>query len=222
MRQNMDGQKDLLSLIDDGSRAREDHSVMMTIEQLEKQCLSCSRCSLRDGCKQVVFGAGSPEAQIMLIGEAPGSSEDQQGIPFVGSAGQLLSRILAAVNISREEVYITNIVKCRPPRNRMPDPDEIRSCLAYLHQQIAIIDPHIIVCLGSLSTRTLIDKNAMITRMRGQWKQIGSRLYMPTFHPAALLRDPRKKRPVWDDFKQIEKKYREKLDQEGRSCTREC
>ncbi|NLZ28069.1 MAG: uracil-DNA glycosylase, partial [Firmicutes bacterium] len=99
--------------------------------------------------------------------------------------------------------------------NRMPESEEIDSCLVYLHQQIALIDPRIIVCLGSLSTRILIDKKAMITRMRGQWKQIGSRLYMPTFHPAALLRDPRKKRPVWEDFKQVEKKYREILDQGG-------
>ncbi|NLI70228.1 MAG: uracil-DNA glycosylase [Firmicutes bacterium] len=187
----------------------------MTIEKLEKQCLACRRCSLRDGCIQVIFGAGSRKARIMLVGEAPGASEDQQGIPFVGSAGQLLTRILAAVNINREEVYITNIVKCRPPRNRMPEPEEISSCLAYLHQQIALINPRIIVCLGSLSTRTLIDEKALITRMRGQWKKIGSRMYMPTFHPAALLRDPRKKRPVWEDFKQVEKKYREILDQGG-------
>ncbi len=215
MEEGIDGQKDLLSLMKDGSGTGKYQSQAMTMEKLEKQCLACRRCPLRDGCIQVIFGAGSRKARIMLVGEAPGASEDQQGIPFVGSAGQLLTRILAAVNISREEVYITNIVKCRPPRNRMPESEEIDSCLVYLHQQIALIDPRIIVCLGSLSTRILIDKKAMITRMRGQWKQIGSRLYMPTFHPAALLRDPRKKRPVWEDFKQVEKKYREILDQGG-------
>lgn len=215
MEQGIDGQKDLLSLMKDGSGTGKDQSRAMTMEKLEKQCLACRRCPLRDGCIQVIFGAGSRKARIMLVGEAPGASEDKQGIPFVGSAGQLLTKILAAVNISREEVYITNIVKCRPPRNRMPVPEEIDSCLPYLHQQIALIDPCIIVSLGSLSTRILIDKKAMITRIRGQWKQIGSRIYMPTFHPAALLRDPRKKRPVWEDFKQVEKKYREILDQGG-------
>ena len=139
----------------------------------------------------------------MLVGEAPGADEDRQGLPFVGRAGQLLNRILEAIGMSREEVYITNVIKCRPPGNRLPEAGEVKECFPYLEKQIEIIDPEIVVCLGSLSTRTLIRKDAKITRMRGQWVKQGERWYMPTFHPAALLRDVNKKKPVWEDFQKI-------------------
>lgn len=207
-------QKNLLSLIDNGEAEGKPSSV--NTEEIKKQCLSCNSCGLRRGCSQVVYGHGDTGALIMLVGEAPGAEEDSRGIPFVGSAGQLLDRILLSVNIERSEVYITNIVKCRPPGNRLPVSDEVKQCITHLEKQIDTIDPRIIVCLGSLSTRTLIDKDARITRIRGQWVQKNSRLYMPTFHPAALLRDPGKKRPVWEDFKQIEAKYREILNEERR------
>ncbi len=204
-------QKDLFSIFadnkSDNSNNQKRSSPKSFLEELKEKCLACHKCELRKGCKQVVFDDGNPDALIMLIGEAPGSDEDNQGIPFVGSAGQLLNRILLAVNIRREEVYITNIVKCRPLKNRLPTNEEVNHCLPYLKKQIEIINPAIIVCLGSLSTRTLIDDNAKITKVRGNWYHIDSKLYMPTFHPAALLRDVNKKRPVWEDFRSISAEY---------------
>jgi uracil-DNA glycosylase family 4 len=175
----------------------------LDLEGLEAECLTCAKCGLRAGCTHVVFGEGNPEARVMLVGEGPGRDEDRQGRPFVGAAGQLLDKILASVGLSRDEVYITNVVKCRPPKNRMPNPDEVLACSHYLDAQINRINPAIIVCLGALATRTLVDKNARITRIRGQWHEKDGILYMPTFHPAALLRDPSKKRPVWEDMKKV-------------------
>ncbi len=176
---------------------------------LRDSCLQCSLCPLRRGCRQVVFGEGSPDSCLMLVGEGPGSEEDRLGRPFVGAAGQLLSRILEAVRINREEVYITNIVKCRPPLNRAPNPSEIASCLPYLRKQIEILDPPVIVCMGAVAARILIGGSLSITRLRGQWQEKEGRRLMPTFHPAALLRDPGKKRPVWEDFKQVAEYYRQ-------------
>lgn len=184
---------------------REDHG--LTLEQFREDCLKCSLCTLRKGCRQVVFGDGSPQARLMLIGEGPGADEDRLGIPFVGRAGQLLDRILEAAQINRSEIYIANIVKCRPPANRLPAPSEVEACLPHLKKQIMLIDPGIIVCLGSLATRTIIDKNAAVTRTRGQWHRIDGRRVIATFHPAALLRDPGKKKDVWADFKEIMKCY---------------
>ncbi len=177
------------------------------LDQLKEEALSCRRCSLRQGCRQVVFGVGNPNARLMLVGEGPGSDEDRQGEPFVGRAGQLLNRILQAAKMNRDDVYIANVVKCRPPNNRLPVQTEIDACLPYLQKQIELIDPEMVVCLGSLATKSLIDKNASITRSRGCWLKIGSRRYMATFHPAALLRDPGKKKLVWDDFKEVIKAY---------------
>lgn len=184
------------------------------LDRLKEEALACRRCALRQGCRQVVFGVGSPRARLMLVGEGPGGDEDRQGIPFVGRAGQLLDRILEAARIKRDQVYITNVVKCRPPNNRLPVQQEVEACLPYLRTQFDLIDPEIIICLGSLATKTLIDKNASITRSRGSWHKIGSRNYMATFHPAALLRDPGKKRYVWEDFKEVIKVYN-KLDEGG-------
>ncbi len=177
------------------------------LDQLKEEALSCRRCSLRQGCRQVVFGVGNPNARLMLVGEGPGSDEDRQGEPFVGRAGQLLNRILQAAKMNRDDVYIANVVKCRPPNNRLPVQPEIDACLPYLQKQIELIDPELVICLGSLATKSLIDKNASITRSRGCWRKIGSRRYMATFHPAALLRDPGKKKLVWDDFKEVIKAY---------------
>ncbi len=178
------------------------------LDQLKETSLNCFRCSLRQGCQQVVFGVGNPHAHLMLVGEGPGSDEDRLGMPFVGRAGQLLDRILEAAQIKRDEIYIANVVKCRPPNNRLPFQSEIDTCLPYLQEQIAIIKPQIIVCLGALATRTLIDKTASITSIRGQWHRIGECFYLATFHPAALLRDPGKKKYVWEDFKQVVKVYK--------------
>ena len=177
------------------------------LEALKAACHVCDRCVLQATCTHVVFGGGNPEAKIMFVGEGPGREEDKQGRPFVGAAGRLLDKFLASVGLTRDEVYITNVVKCRPPKNRMPNPDEIAACSPYLDAQIKRINPSIIVCLGALATRTLIDKNAKITRIRGEWHEKDGILYMPTFHPAALLRDPSKKRPDWEDMKKVKKAF---------------
>ncbi|MFO7952863.1 MAG: uracil-DNA glycosylase [Bacillota bacterium] len=177
------------------------------LNRLEEICLECSGCDLRSTCRQVVFGVGNPDARLVLIGEGPGGEEDRLGEPFVGRAGQLLDRILEAGKLKREDIYITNIVKCRPPNNRLPVQKEIDACLPYLYKQIELINPKIILCLGSLAARTLLDKNISITRQRGQWHKKRGRLYMATFHPAALLRDPNKKKFVWEDIKQVINEY---------------
>ncbi len=154
-----------------------------------------------------MFGDGSNQARLMLVGEAPGADEDREGIPFVGRAGQLLDRILVAAELDRKKIFITNVVKCRPPGNRLPLQPEVEACLPYLKKQIELINPRIIVCLGALATKTLIDKSAAITRDRGKWHNIEGRSVIATFHPAALLRDPSRKKDVWEDFKQILQRY---------------
>lgn len=181
------------------------------LEALAALAVDCRRCGLREGCQGVVFGEGSPQARIMLVGEGPGANEDRLGRPFVGRAGQLLDRILAAIGLVREEVYITNVVKCRPPGNRTPTEAELRTCLPYLLAQVRLIRPDIIVCMGSTAVRALIDPDARITRVRGTWVRRWGVDVMPTFHPAAVLRDPSKRRPVWEDFKAIRRRYDELL-----------
>lgn len=178
-----------------------------SLEELNKLMTVCRRCRLRDGCRQVVFGEGNPKADIMLVGEGPGKNEDEEGRPFVGAAGQLLDNILMAVGLSRSEVFIGNVVKCRPPGNRLPFPDEVKACEPYLRAQFRIIEPKIIICLGALAGQTLVNPSLRITRDRGQWVDKERFLIMPTFHPAALLRDPRRKRAVWEDFQAVIRRY---------------
>ncbi len=173
------------------------------LDELRRECVACARCDLRAGCRQVVFGEGNPRAALMFVGEGPGLQEDVQGRPFVGAAGRLLDRIIAAMGLERKDVYIANVVKCRPPGNRLPTPQEAEACLPHLLGQIRAVKPKIIVCLGALATQSLIDKDARITRVRGTWFERDGILYMPTFHPAALLRDETKKRPVWEDMKRV-------------------
>lgn len=203
------------TLFDFMDKNKDKDTVPSTIEQLEEFCRGCNNCQLRKGCQQVVFGEGNPQARLMLVGEGPGAEEDRLGRPFVGAAGQLLDRILVAAGFSREEVYICNVVKCRPPGNRTPFQEEVESCLPYLQQQIKIINPRIILCLGALSTRTLIDPKARITKVRGQLFERDGRWFLPTFHPAALLRDVRKKRPVWEDFQVVQALYRKIKEKKG-------
>ncbi len=178
-----------------------------SILELQTAGRECKRCRLRETCQQVVFAEGPHDARIMLIGEGPGQDEDIQGKPFVGKAGQLLDKILQAAELPRTEIYISNVVKCRPPGNRLPNPDEVKECQKYLEAQIRIIKPAIIVCLGSMASQTVIDPKAMITRIRGGWLIRQGIKIMPTFHPAALLRNPGYKRPTWEDFKQIRDEY---------------
>lgn len=156
---------------------------------------------------------GNPYAEILIIGEGPGQEEDLQGLPFVGKSGQLLDKILSACGFSREEqVYIANIVKCRPPGNRDPEPQERAACLPWLYQQIALIQPKIIVLLGATALKGLIDPEARITKVRGQWMEWEGFSVLPTFHPSALLRNPGLKKEAWEDFKEVIQKYRELVD----------
>ena len=168
----------------------------------------CQRCPLHLSRHRVVFGEGNPRASVLLVGEGPGQTEDQQGRPFVGSAGQLLDRILAAAGFNREEVYITNTVLCRPPGNRVPTPGETAACYPYLETKLRVIKPAIVVVLGATAARVLIDAHLGITKLRGQAFTRDGITFYPTFHPAALLRDPAKKRPAWEDFKRIRDHYR--------------
>ncbi|MDI6632269.1 MAG: uracil-DNA glycosylase [Bacillota bacterium] len=186
----------------------EDLAAPQTLEELKASIADCRKCDLAANRSTVVFGEGNPFAILMLIGEGPGADEDRLGRPFVGAAGQLLDRILNACGISREEVYIANVVKCRPPGNRVPLKEEAEACLPFLRRQIELIRPRIIVLLGSTALQYLVGPEARITRMRGQWfgPLYGAQL-MATYHPAALLRDPHKKRPVWEDFQQVRKAY---------------
>ena len=167
---------------------------------------ACEKCRLCQTRKHVVLGEGDPHAALMFIGEGPGQQEDETGRPFVGAAGQLLDRMLAAIGLTRAQVYICNIVKCRPPQNRVPEPDERAACLDYLRQQVALVRPKVIVCLGSTPTRALLGEDMRITRDRGTWQLRKGVWFMPTFHPAALLRDQDKKRPAWEDLKAIRAK----------------
>lgn len=178
-------------------------------EALARECAGCRECALHQTRKNVVFGVGNPQAEIMLVGEGPGANEDATGIPFVGRAGQLLDDMLAIIGLDRERVYICNIVKCRPPHNRVPEPDERAACMEYLRQQVALVRPKVIVCLGSTPTRALMGEDMRITRDRGVWQLKKGVWMLPTYHPAALLRDADKKRPAWEDFKAIRAKLKE-------------
>jgi uracil-DNA glycosylase family 4 len=158
-----------------------------TLDELDREASVCTRCRLASGRTQVVFGVGNPDADVMFIGEGPGYHEDKQGEPFVGAAGQLLTRLLGEIGLRREDVYIANTVKCRPPGNRDPLPDEIESCRPWLEGQLENIRPRVVVTLGNFATRVILDKPVSISRVRGQRFMIGGRTVIPTFHPAAVL-----------------------------------
>ena len=190
-----------------GVQLNEAYPHIQDLTELERIALTCRSCKLREGCQQVVFGEGNPSGNILFVGEGPGKDEDEQGRPFVGRAGQLLDRILEASGFQRSAVYIANVVKCRPPGNRLPQPDEVKQCRNYLEAQIRLMNPAIIVCLGSLASQVIIDPKARITRIRGQWFARQDKKIIATFHPAALLRNESYKRPTWEDFKAIRDAY---------------
>ena len=172
-------------------RLRELLTVTEPLAQLGEASAGCTRCRLANGRTQVVFGVGDPHADLMLVGEAPGFHEDRQGEPFVGRSGQLLDRMLRGVGLSREQVYVTNLVKCRPPGNRDPQPDEIAACRGYLDEQIRLVDPKVVLTLGNFASKTLLDTATGITRLRGRTYPFQGRTLVPTFHPAAALRAER-------------------------------
>ena len=164
----------------------------------------CSRCKLHTlGRRQVVFGVGNPEASLMFVGEAPGADEDIQGVPFVGRAGQLLTKIIEAIDLKREDVYIANVIKCRPPQNRNPEQDEVETCEPFLFQQIDMIKPKVVVALGTFAARALLRTLDPISRLRGRVYEYRGAKLIPTFHPAYLLRNPSSKREVWEDMKLV-------------------
>ncbi|MCI8720934.1 MAG: uracil-DNA glycosylase [Oscillospiraceae bacterium] len=181
-------------------------------EILEQECSHCRECALCQTRKNVVFGVGNPQAEIMLVGEGPGANEDEQGIPFVGKAGQFLDDMLAIIGLDRTLVYIANIVKCRPPGNRDPLNVEQDACIGYLRRQIALIQPKILVSLGRIAAMRLIDPKFRITKEHGVWFDVDGMRMMALYHPSALLRDPGKRPETFDDLKSLQKEV-------GRVCT---
>ncbi len=180
-----------------------------TLEALAHSCAECQRCALGSTRTNLVFGTGNPNADLLFVGEAPGEQEDLSGTPFVGRAGQLLDKFLLAVDIERQDVYIANILKCRPPKNRDPLPEEEDACIEFLREQVRLIRPKIIVCLGRISAMRLIKPDFKITKEHGVWFEKGNFLMTAVYHPAALLRDPRKKEDMLEDMKKIKQKLDE-------------
>lgn len=178
-------------------------------EDLEKSIQDCQKCKLCQTRKNIVFGEGNRDADIMFIGEGPGADEDAQGRPFVGKAGQLMNKAFQGLGIDKNSVYITNIVKCRPPANRVPEDDEAEACLNYLRNQVMLVKPKLIVLLGSTALKNILGKEYGITACRGKWIEKKEILYMPTWHPAALLRDENKKIDFWLDLKSVVERYNE-------------
>lgn len=176
------------------------------LEELENFISTCDQCKLSKERKNIVFGEGPPDARLVFVGEAPGVDEDLTGKPFVGQAGKLLTDIIKAMGLTRDEVYICNIVKCHPPHNRDPEQDEAKMCLPFLESQISLIKPEIICAIGRISAQSLVREDFKITRDRGQWQSFKGIPLMPTYHPAYLLRYPQAKRSVWEDMQEIMKK----------------
>lgn len=175
------------------------------LEALKKKTLACKDCDLHKTRRSVVFGSGNPKARLMFVGEAPGEEEDIQGLPFVGRAGQLLTKIIEAMGLKREDVYIANVLKCRPPNNRMPLPTEILACGENLRMQVEAINPRVICTLGKFASQTLLGTETPISSLRGSFREYNGIKVMPTFHPAYLLRNPQDKRLVWEDMKKVMK-----------------
>lgn len=175
-----------------------------SLASIRNEVENCKKCNLFVGRRRVVFGKGDPKARLVFIGEAPGREEDREGEPFVGEAGKLLTKIIEAMNLTRDQVYIMNIVKCRPPNNRNPLPDEINACLPFLKRQIKAIQPEFICALGAVAAQTLLDTQTPVSKLRGRFHPHSSGAkVMPTFHPASLLRNPQLKRDVWEDIKKV-------------------
>ena len=176
---------------------------MTTLDSVRAEMGDCQRCKLAPKRTNLVFGSGNPGAELVFVGEAPGFDEDQQGLPFVGRAGQLLTKIIESINLKREDVYICNVLKCRPPDNRNPEPDEVAACNPFLRKQLATIRPKIVCCLGTFAAQTVLQMAAPISKLRGKFFDMDGMRVIATFHPAYLLRSPEKKREVWEDMKQI-------------------
>lgn len=174
-----------------------------TLLKIREDLGECTRCKLHKGRNKIVFGDGNPKAQLVFVGEGPGADEDMQGLPFVGRAGKLLTQMIEAMGLQRKDVYICNVVKCRPPENRAPEPDEVATCSPYLLRQIDVIHPKVIVCLGAVAAKTLLETTKGISQFRGQWLLWRGHKLMATYHPAYLLRNPHAKGEVWKDLQKV-------------------
>lgn len=199
------GEGSLKALAHLGHPGTDEPKARETLEAIRRDLGECTRCPLCRSRHRIVFGGGSSAAPLVFIGEGPGFEEDRSGQPFVGAAGGLLDKIITAMGLTRESVYICNIVKCRPPGNRNPHPDEIRRCLPFLRRQLAAIQPRVICALGGVAAQALLETDTAISRLRGHFKTAMGIPVMPTFHPAFLLRNPDRKRDVWNDVQQIMK-----------------
>ncbi len=204
---DMPPEKAIVSEKEGSVQAPDTSPAFHSLEALRAHVGDCRRCNLHEGRTNLVFGEGNEKARLVFVGEGPGFEEDKSGRPFVGKAGQLLTRIIEnGMGLTRDAVYICNVVKCRPPGNRDPNPDEIETCLPFLKSQLAVIGPEVICAMGRVSCRALLGDDFRITRDRGHWRDYEGIPLMPTFHPAYLLRNPAAKRPVWDDVKSIMEK----------------
>ncbi|MGB7847775.1 MAG: uracil-DNA glycosylase family protein [Candidatus Acidiferrum sp.] len=174
-----------------------------TLLKIREDMGECTRCKLHIGRNKIVFGHGSPKAKLVFVGEGPGADEDAQGLPFVGRAGKLLTQMIEAMGLQRKDVYICNVVKCRPPENRTPEPDEVQTCSPYLLRQIDAINPKVLVCLGAVAAKTLLETTRGISQFRGEWLEWRGRKLMATYHPAYLLRNPNAKGEVWKDLQKV-------------------
>ena len=186
---------------------KEDWELADSLDKLNKLICNCAKCVLHKGRNKFVFGSGNPNADVLVIGEGPGAEEDKQGLPFVGRAGKLLTDMLKAIKFERDEVYIGNIVKCRPPENRTPLPDEMDTCLPYLKKQIELIKPKLILCLGLTAAKGLLKNKDSLTKMRGKVFEFDNAKVVVTYHPAALLRNPNWKKPAWEDLQMFKKLF---------------
>lgn len=182
---------------------------MPDLASLERFLAGCPRCKLSGSRSRIVFGAGNPRADLMFVGEAPGREEDEQGLPFVGAAGGLLTKIIEAMGMTRDEVYIVNTVRCRPPANRNPEKDEVAACRPFLEEQIRLIAPKVIVPLGAFAAQAVLGTDAAISQLRGRWQPAHGARVMPTFHPAFLMRSPKHKKDVWEDMQKVRDFLRE-------------
>ncbi|MFO8084109.1 MAG: uracil-DNA glycosylase [Desulfobacterales bacterium] len=203
--QGYDPLPESVQILETWTQTRSNHQIE-TLEEIRDDLGDCRRCELCKTRTHIVFGEGNPEARLVFVGEGPGYDEDLQGKPFVGKAGQLLTKIIKAMNLDRDQVYICNIIKCRPPQNRNPESDEIKACLPFLKRQLAAVAPEFICALGSVAIRSLMGQELFISRIRGRFFDYKGIKVMPTYHPAYLLRNPDKKRDVWEDVQKIMKK----------------
>ncbi len=203
------GKSSQISLLGDDDDGSDDlgDATYSSLDEHRRDVCDCTKCPLGKARTKFVYGVGNPGADIIFIGEAPGREEDLQGEPFVGRAGKLLDKILAAMRLTRDEVYIANILKCRPPENRDPQPDEMRTCMPYLLEQIRLIEPKFIVALGRVAAHGLLETTTPLGKLRGRWHQFHGVPLLVTYHPAALLRSPHFKRPTWEDMQMLMAEY---------------